>query len=229
MSSISHLVGLVIFFVLAIIMLHRAWRSRPRFWFSCLYAFAVVQMLTMSFVYHMMMPGSTSRAVMVRLDVASIFILIAATFTSIHGMLFSGWKRWIMPALIWVIAIAGLTLRTIFFDSLPSVGGIGIFLAMGWIGAISAWLLYRDFGWPVVTPVVWGGVFYSIGAVIAALNAPVLIPMVWGPHETFHLFVLAGLGAHWSLVAKLAEGWDGSRQMHQSSTSRFNMDAIEST
>ena len=206
MSSISHLAGLVVFSVLAIFMLHSAWNSASRFWFSFVYAFAVVLMLTMSFVYHMFEPGSTTRAVMVRLDVASIFILIAATFTSLHGMLFTGWKRGGILLLIWTIAISGLTLRSIFFDSVPSVLGIGIFLAMGWIGAFSAYLLYHDYGWPVVVPVFLGGIFYSVGALIDAVDMPTLIPMVWGPHETFHLFVLAGLGMHWSVVAKLAEG-----------------------
>lgn len=206
MSSISHLAGLVVFFVLSIFMLHSAWQSRSRFWFSFIYAFAVLLMLSMSFVYHMFEPGYTARAVMVRLDVASIFVLIAATFTSIHGMLFVGWRRWGILLLIWSIAVTGLTLRTIFFDNVPGVAGIGIFLAMGWIGAFSAYLLFRDYGWTVVNPVIWGGVFYSVGALIDAANGPVLIPKVWGSHETFHLFVLAGLGMHWSLIARLAEG-----------------------
>ena len=84
-SSITHLVGLVVFSVLAIFMLSSAWKSRTRFWFSFVYAFAVIQLLSMSFVHHMLEPGSTARAVMVRLDVAAIFVLIAATFSSMHG------------------------------------------------------------------------------------------------------------------------------------------------
>ncbi len=206
MSSISHLVGLVVYFVLALFMLASAWRSRTRFWFAMVFCFTAVLMLSMSFVFHMFEPGHTARAVMLRLDVAAIFLLIAGTFTPIHGILFKGWKRSGILGLLWLIAVIGITLRTIFFESIPDVVGIGIFLAMGWIGGWSAWLLFHEYGWPVVKPVVAGGVLYSIGAVINALGAPVIIPMVWGPHETFHLFVLAGLGAHWSLIAKLADG-----------------------
>ena len=206
MSSISHLVGLIVFFVLSLFMLASAWRSRVRFWFSFVFCLAAVLMLAMSSVFHMFAPGSTARAVMLRLDVAAIFLLIAGTFTPVHGILFKGWKRSGILSLLWGIAVTGITLRTIFFESIPSVVGIGIFLAMGWIGAWSAWLLFQDYGWPIVKPVVAGGVLYSIGAIVNAVNAPVIIPMVWGPHETFHLFVLAGLGAHWSLIAKLAAG-----------------------
>ena len=194
MSSISHLVGLVIYFVLALFMLGSAWGSRKRFWLAAVFCFTAVLMLTMSFLYHMFAPGYTARAVMLRLDVAAIFLLIAGTFTPIHGILCTGWKRSVILGLLWAISVTGITLRTIFFESIPDVVGSGIFLAMGWIGALSAWLLFQDYGWVVVKPVVAGGVMYSIGAVINAVGWPVIIPMVWGPHETFHLFVLAGLG-----------------------------------
>ena len=172
MSSISHLVGLVVYFVLSLFMLASAWRSRVRFWFSFVFCLAAVLMLTMSSVFHMFAPGTTARAVMLRLDVAAIFLLIAGTFTPVHGILFKGWKRSGILSLLWGIAVTGITLRTIFFESIPSVVGIGIFLAMGWIGAWSAWLLFQDYGWPTVKPVVAGGVLYSIGAIINALNCP---------------------------------------------------------
>ncbi|MDB2685984.1 hemolysin III family protein [Mariniblastus sp.] len=206
MSSISHLVGLVIYAGLAVFMLGSAWGSRKRFWLSSVFCFTAVLMLTMSFVFHMFAVGNTTRAVMLRLDVAAIFLLIAGTFTPIHGILFTGWKRNAILGVLWSIAVIGITVRTIFFDSIPDIVGIGIFLVMGWIGALSAWLLFKDYGWAIAKPVVSGGVLYSIGAVINALRWPTIIPMVWGPHETFHLFVLAGLGVHWSLIAKLANG-----------------------
>jgi hemolysin III len=77
---------------------------------------------------------------------------------------------------------------------------------MGWIGLVSATLLWRHYGKAAVGPTLWGGVMYTIGAVGDSLGWPTIIPMVWGSHETFHFFVLAGLGFHWHLVAKIAEG-----------------------
>ena len=38
------------------------------------------------------------------------------------------------------------------------------------------------------------------------LRGPTIIPMVWGSHVTFHLFVLAALGVHWYLISQIAEG-----------------------
>ena len=206
MSSLSHLVGCVIFFVLAIFLLISAWKSRSRLLYCLQFSVATLFMLSMSFVYHMMAVGGVARDVMLRLDVAAIFVLIASTFTVIHGLLFEGRKRWLIPLFLWLIVVVGVTLRTIFFHSIPSIVGDGIFLLMGWLGAVSSWLLWKEFGIEGVKVVFLGGVLYTVGAIVNALGMPTLIPMVWGPHESFHLLVLAGLGAHWGFVMSIADG-----------------------
>jgi channel protein (hemolysin III family) len=205
MSSLSHLVGTVIFFVFSIFLLRSAWHTRSTFWFCFQFAVATLFMLSMSFVFHMMAVGGTARDVMLRLDVASIFVLIASTFTVIHGILFVGRKRWLIPAILWLIVIAGVTLRTIFFHSIPAILGDGIFLLMGWLGAWSSYLLWKKYGWAGVRPVIAGGLFYTVGALINGFGWPVFIPKVWGPHETFHFLVLFGLGTHWAFVWSIAD------------------------
>lgn len=209
MSSLSHLVGLVIFFLLSFPLIYSASKKQaPRgsIGFTLLFAVATLTLLSMSFVYHMQALGTTVRAVMLRLDVAAIFVLIASTFTAIHGLVFTGWKRWGMIGLLWAIATVGITLRTIFFHSIPSIVGDGIFLLMGWLGAFSMWLLWKKYRWSAAVPVVAGGLCYTIGAISNALGAPVFIDQVWGPHETFHLFVLAGIGCHWAFIWSLSDG-----------------------
>lgn len=205
MSSLSHLVGTVLFSILTPFLLLSAWPSRRSFWFSFQFAIAVLLLLSMSFVYHMMTVGGVARAVMLRLDVAAIFILIASTFTAIHGILFVGSKRWTVIALLWIIAITGITLRTIFFNSIPPIVGDGIFLLMGWVGVYSCWMLWKQYRWSAVRPIMLGGLFYTIGAIINAQAGLIFVDRVWGPHETFHLFVLAGIGTHWAFIWRIAE------------------------
>lgn len=206
MSSISHLVGTVLFTVLAFFLLRSAWPSRLRFWYSLEFALAVIVLLTMSFVYHMMALGGVARIVMRCLDIAAIFVMIASTFTVFHGILFTGWKRWGVLIPMWIIAITGITLRSVFYDSVPDSVGIGIFLLMGWVGALSSYLIWKTYGSEPLRPIFIGGALYTVGALIDGFGWPIFIPKVWGPHETFHLFVLAALGVHWSFVAKVAEG-----------------------
>ncbi len=205
MSSMSHLVGALVFLVLSFFLLRRAWHRRATFWIAFLFAFATVSLLSLSGVYHMFSPDGTPGRVMIRLDVAAIFFLIASSFTPIHGLLFRGWKRWGILIPLWIIAITGITLRTIFFDSIHLVIGTGIFLLMGWIGGLSAWLLWKEYGRDAFVPALHGGIMYTIGAVGDAVGWPTIIPKVWGSHETFHFFVLAGLGYHWNLVSMIVE------------------------
>jgi len=206
MSSMSHLAGAILFLALGVQMLRSAWRDRIRFRYCSVFAASAVILLTMSGVFHMFEPGHGPSTVLLRLDIAAIFLLIAGTFTPIHGILFRGWKRWGILVLLWLIAVSGITLRTVFFDSLPYVWGTMIFLGMGWIGLISTVLIYREYGRATTIPLIAGGVLYTAGAISDACCWPTIVPMVWCSHETFHLFVLAALGCHWSLIAQIAGG-----------------------
>jgi hemolysin III len=52
-------------------------------------------------------------------------------------------------------------------------------------------------------PIIAGGLFYSVGAVLNVLHWPVLYPGTFGTHELFHLFVLAGSLAHYLFILKV--------------------------
>jgi channel protein (hemolysin III family) len=206
MSSLTHLVGLVVVLFLSVPMVMSARRSWSTFLFTLQFAFACTLLLTISSIFHMMAVGTPARDLMLRLDIAAIFVLIASTFTVLHGILFTGWKRWAIISLLWTISVVGAALRCLFFQSIPGYVGDGIFLLMGWIGALSAFLLWKDYRWRGVVPVVIGGVCYTVGALMNTFDWPQPIPGIWGSHETFHLFVLAGLGTHWAMIWSIADG-----------------------
>ncbi len=205
-SSLSHLSGAVVFAIVGSFLLRPLWRDRTRFWCVAIFATASVALLSLSGVYHMFAPDGTVGQVMVRLDIAAVFFLIAASFTPIHGIMFRGWKRWGVLIPIWLFALAGATLRIVFFEQVSRMMGVGIFLGMGWVGAVSGYLLWRVAGWRAMVPVVGGGVLYSLGALAHALRWPTIIPWVWGPHETFHFAVLGGLSWHWQAISHIANG-----------------------
>ena len=52
-------------------------------------------------------------------------------------------------------------------------------------------------------PIIVGGLFYRVGAVLNLLHWPVLWPGIFGPHELFHLFVLAGSLAHYGFILEV--------------------------
>ena len=54
-----------------------------------------------------------------------------------------------------------------------------------------------------LVPILVGGLSYSVGAVLNLLHWPALWPGVFGAHELFHLFVLAGSLAHYLFILKV--------------------------
>jgi channel protein (hemolysin III family) len=191
-SAVSHLFGAALFLLLGTILLYRGRGDRLRLVFISVYSAACVFLFSMSGVYHMLFGGGTARAVMARLDHAAIFVMIVASFTPVHGLLFGGWLRWAPLAFLWAAALTAIALKTIFFDSLAEWVGLTLYLSLGWLGVFSGGLLAWRRGFAFVAPLFWGGVAYSIGGTMDFLNRPMLLPGVVGAHEVFHMAVLVG-------------------------------------
>lgn len=204
-SSLSHLLMAGLFLVLGAIFLVRNRGQAARTLSVSVFVFGVVFLLSMSGVYHLLAPGTAPRAVLQRLDHAAIFVLIAASFTPIHVIVFRGISRWGVLLLVWTGAIAGITLKTVYFEDVPEGLGTLLYLGLGWVGGLSGYLLYRRFGFTYMLPVVVGGLAYSLGAVLEYARYPELVSGVVGPHETFHVLVLVGIFAHWIFVRRVAE------------------------
>lgn len=203
-SAISHLLGAVIFLILGVKLILRVRGDTPALVASIIYAFSGVMLLSMSGVFHMLPGGTTGRAVLQRLDHAAIFLLIAGTFTPIHVKLFVGWRRWAPLAFIWTCAVTGITLKSIFFEDFPEWLGLILYLAMGWFGAFSAWLIQRQYGVWILTSLFFGAIAYTLGALVELFAWPTLIPRVVRPHEVFHLFVMVGVYFHWVMAWEAA-------------------------
>lgn len=211
-SAVSHLLGAALFVVLGVLLLRRGRGDAARVAFLGVYAFSCVLLLSVSGVYHMTVTGGAANAVMLRLDHAAIFVLIAGTYTPAHGLLFRGPLRWGPLLLMWAAAAAAVTLKTVYFRSMAAGLGVSLYLALGWLGGASGLLLWRRHGFAFVRPLLLGGLAYSAGAVIEFLRWPVLIPGVVHPHELFHLAVLAGALLHWRFVRQFAAGHVGASE-----------------
>lgn len=205
-SSLTHLAGATVFAILTAVLLHRGRGDFGRVLALCVFAFSCVLLLSLSGAYHLLAPGTAGREVLKRLDHAAIFGLIAGSFTPVHAILFHGAWRWGMLAGIWGAAIAGLTLKTINFSATPEWAGLLMFLGLGWMGVISVVALARRYGLGFVLPLIWGGLAYTAGAVAEFLRWPQLLPGIVGPHEIFHLAVLAGIAWHWAFILGIASG-----------------------
>jgi len=205
-SAISHLAGAAICAALAVPLLRRARGSKLRVGVLAVFAVCSVFLLAMSGVFHMLPVGGEARAVLGRLDKAAIFALIAGTHTPVQGLFFRGWARWSPLLAMWLLAAAGITLFSVFHDDLPRGLGTSIYLLLGWIAGTAGLIVWRRNGFREVRLLVLGGVAYSLGAFLLAIDAPTLIPGVIGAHELWHVAVLSALAMHWVYLYRRAAG-----------------------
>jgi channel protein (hemolysin III family) len=216
-SALSHLLGAGVFFFLGCLLLLRG-RSNPGgLIYLGIYAASVVLLLTLSGLFHMAVRGSATHRVLERLDHGAIFVLIAGTFTPAHGILFRGWLRWGPLVFIWSAALLGITLKTIFFDEWAEGFGLTLYLIMGWCGIFGGVLLARRYGFTFVQPMLYGGLAYSVGAVIQFVEWFNLIPGVIHSHDLFHVAVLMGAFWHWLFIWQFANGVPADKLIGQAS------------
>jgi channel protein (hemolysin III family) len=208
-SSMTHLFSAGIFFVIGIWLIVKCRGNRAVVASVSVFVFGSVFLLAMSGVFHLLEPGGSPRFVLQRLDHAGIFLLIAGSFTGVHGILFSGFWRWGMLLFVWTFAITAITLKSIYFDDMPEALSLALYLGMGWLGAITGYLLYRRHDFHYIKALIFGALAYTVGAVIEFIRVPPLITGVIGAHEIFHLAVLLGLGFHFWFIARI--GLDASR------------------
>jgi hemolysin III len=97
---------------------------------------------------------------------------------------------------------------------------------MGWGVVVCYARIARVVSHRALIPVIVGGVLYSVGAVINLLQRPALWPGVFGFHELFHLFVIAGSLAHyWFIIAVIVPAGD---PLEQSPAGRKSVPTAES-
>ena len=208
-SALTHLVGSGVFAVLGFFLVRKGRRADGSWWNwrmtgLTVFAFAAVAQLGISGAYHILQPGLAPRLVMQQMDHAAIFVLIAASFVPVHAILFRGWRRWLILLILFSVAATGITFNFFYFSGLPEIFGLMFYIAMGWVGGYSGYALYRRYGWEFIRPLAWGGIAYTFGGTIEFLRWPVLFEGVVGPHELFHLAVLAGLAFHFRFTFSFA-------------------------
>ena len=83
---------------------------------------------------------------------------------------------------------------------MPVAAGI----SLGWIGVIVAPPDHRGLG-PLREPllVAAGGIFYTLGAVVYAIQRPDFRPTVFGFHELFHVLTVLAAACQFAAVALL--------------------------
>lgn len=127
------------------------------------------------------------------LDHASIYVLIAGTYTPFALVTLEGWVGWSIFGVVWGIAITGIILKLFYTGRYQTLSTI-MYVAMGWLMVLAIKPLLDNVG---VTGLYWifaGGMAYTIGALIFSLDR------IKFNHALFHLLVLAGSFCHFIAI-----------------------------
>ena len=158
-----------------------------------IYCTGLLAMLWCSGVYHLL-PASTWKPVLRRLDHAAIFVKIAGTYTPFAMVKLDGATGMVLLAGVWAVALAGAAAKLILSADWDKLA-IGVYLALGWSGVVMLQPLVAHVSRGALLLLAAGGIVYSLGVVF----------FVWErlPYQTaiWHAFVLAGTACHFGAVA----------------------------
>ncbi|GER91748.1 hypothetical protein KDW_59100 [Dictyobacter vulcani] len=158
-------------------------------------------MYTVSAIYHIAHWEPARRRIWRALDHANIFVLIAGTYTPLCFNILSGWVRITLLSAIWILAFAGIIFALFPYAlRVPKWFSASIYILMGWIAILAMPAFLAVLPWAFVITMIAGGLLYTIGAIAYATRWPNPFPRVFGYHEIFHIFVIAGSVAFASCV-----------------------------
>ena len=192
-SGLTHFIGIILSIIGTIVLLTRnddpftIYHATSFFVFG----FSMTLLYTISTLYHWL-PLSEKNLVIVRkIDHIMIFVFIAASYTPVCLITLRGSWGWVIFGIVWGLTLAGFFLK-LFWINAPRFLYTSIYLIMGWIIVAAILPLSKVMPSEGLLWLALGGVFYSSGAVIYAIKKPDPLPDVFGFHEIFHLFIMAG-------------------------------------
>ncbi len=204
-NGLTHLAGGLLASVGLIVLLAAAGEGRvDQVVAFGIFGFSLIALYTASALYHLLPLSPTGVARLRRVDHMSIFVLIAGTYTPFCLLALEGAWRVGLLGLIWGLALGGIVLKLFWMDA-PRWLSVALYLGMGWVALVAAPALFRAVPTGGMAWVLVGALVYSAGALVYWLQRPNPMPSVFGFHELWHLFVLAGSACHfWAVLGFIA-------------------------
>jgi hemolysin III len=122
-------------------------------------------------------------------DHASIYVLIAGTYTPYTIVTLNGLTGWVIFGISWGLAISGIILKLFFTGKYDFISTL-MYVFMGWIIIFAIKPLSINLSSDGIFWLIAGGISYTLGAVIYNIKK------IKFNHAIFHIFVLFGSGCH---------------------------------
>jgi hemolysin III len=198
----SHLVAAIVAIPAAVVAIVAAPAGLARLGVAA-FALGVGSMFTASALLHLRRWDAGTYERLFRLDHTGIYLAIDGTGVALALLGFDGWAG---PALLGGVVVG--TVLGIVVEWMPFAPPRGfsnaVYLTLGWLPVLLLPWLWLASGVAVVALLLLGGVLYTSGAIIVAIQRPDPSPTWFGYHELFHVLVILAVVFHAAMVALLA-------------------------
>jgi len=127
------------------------------------------------------------------IDHASIYILIAGTYTPFTLVTLNSAIGWVIFGISWGLALTGIILKLFFTGKYNLISTI-MYVSMGWVIVFAIKPLINNLPLEGLLWLFAGGISYTIGAIIYSIKK------IKFNHAIFHMFVLIGSFCHFISV-----------------------------
>ncbi|MCP5099311.1 MAG: hemolysin III family protein [Chloroflexi bacterium] len=157
-----------------------------------IYGSSLVILYLASTLYHSIQAPKVKRILRI-FDHASIYLLIAGSYTPFVLVSMRGTLGWTLFGIVWGIALFGIIFKTLFIGRFEKLATAG-YVLMGWLIVFAFGEMLKSIPLGGVIWIIIGGIMYTVGVIFYAWQK---LPY---NHAIWHLFVLSGSICHFFAV-----------------------------
>lgn len=192
--AITHGIGLVLSVIALIVMLYYSEKSGASLsiFASALFGMTLIILYGSSTLYHAVTHYELKKRFQ-QFDHASIYLLIAGSYTHVTLLSLGGTLGYSIFAFVWSVALIGIYLKFAYpgrFEKLSLV----LYLLLGWLIVVAIKPLLEVMAPGGLWLLLIGGLFYTVGVIFYVWDSLAFNHAIW------HLFVLAGSISHFLMV-----------------------------
>ncbi len=157
-----------------------------------IYGATLIILYLASTLYHSFQQPRVKRVFRI-IDHASIFLLIAGTYTPFLLVGIRGTTGWTLLVIVWGLAILGVGFKALFIHRFQKLSVLA-YILMGWLSVVAVKEMLANIPLGGLIWLAAGGAIYTIGIIFYALKKYRYTHTVW------HLFVLGGSICHYFAI-----------------------------
>lgn len=198
-NSVTHGIGtgMAVVGLVVLIVLTAVYGDTRQIVSVSVYGGSLIILYLASTLYHSIQHPKTKKVLRI-FDHASVYILIAGTYTPFLILGIRGVLGWSLLAIVWALALIGITWK-IFFIGRLEVIATAAYVLMGWMCMLMIKEMLTKLPPVALALLLAGGIIYTIGVIFYAWEK---LPY---NHAIWHLFVLGGSICHYFAIMSLLD------------------------